>query len=266
MSVSKLKFQFNKEYYSEFVNKLQDLSHISDVIKLKIDGDFILAYSLVASESAVLCLKSYNLSTSKYLIGWDDTQTFDFVISSSSRFCKNLKFFETFDVIKCEIHFKPSYEDREVMHIRAMVISTPAIKGDRLKITLVGSELSRIRDINRSILAARMNPKLTKWSFKLQPDDLTTIKRMSSINSEDRIISINVSDGLVYFSEDGKWDIQVGESSTSNTKVTFAKKYLSNIITESGEIDIKIFETFILVSDKDSTLLLSFETDFNSED
>lgn len=265
MSVSKLKFQFNKEYYSEFVNKLQDLSHISDVIKLKIDSDFILAYSLVASESAVLCLKSYNLETNKYFIGWNSEQTFDFVISSSSKFCKNLKFFESFDVIKAEFHYKPSYEDKDIMHIRALLLTTPAVKGDRLKITLVGSELSRIRDINRSILAARLNPKLTKWLFKLNPDDLATIKRMSNINSDDRIISINVSEGLVYFSEDGKWDIQVGESETKNTKVTFAKKYLSNIVTETGEIDVKIYETFILVSDKDSSLLLSFETDFNSD-
>jgi hypothetical protein len=265
MSVSKLKFEFNKTEYSNFVDKLQDLAHISDVIKLKIDKDFIMAYSLVASDSAVLCLKNYYLKTSKYLNGWKTDSVFDFVISSSAKFCKNLRFFETFDVIKVEIHYKSSYENPDVMHIRAMIVSTPAMKGDRLKMTLVGSELSRIRDINREILSAKLNPRLSKWSFTLQNEDFNTVKRMSSINSDDKILNIVVDSELVYFSDNGKWDIQVATAATQNTKVTFSKKYLSNITSDSSEIDIKIFETFILVSDEESSLLLSFETDFESD-
>jgi hypothetical protein len=129
MSVSKLKFEFNKAEYSNFVDKLQDLAHISDVIKLKIDKDFIMAYSLVASDSAVLCLKNYYLKTSKYLNGWKTDSVFDFVISSSAKFCKNLRFFETFDVIKVEIHYKPSYENPDVMHIRTSPNAERAVAG-----------------------------------------------------------------------------------------------------------------------------------------
>lgn len=266
MSTSKLKIEFKKEYFAEFVSKIQDLSQISDIIKVKFERDHILAYSLVASDVAVLCLKSYILETSKYLTGFKDEHEFDLVISSSSKFVKNLRFFDDFDIIRCEMIYKPSYENPEIMHIRALNLSTPAIKGDRLRITFIGAELSKIRELNRQILEKRMDPKMSKWNFKLVNNDLLSIKKMSNINSDDKVLSILIEKNLVYFTEDGKWNLQIGECSYKDTKIIFNKKYLSNINSEAKEVDFKIFETFILISDSDSRLLLSFETDFTTDD
>lgn len=266
MSSGKVKFQFNKEYFSDFVDKMQDLAQISDVIKLKINKEFILAYSLVANDVAVLCLKSYLLETNQYIKGLNNDLNYDLVVSPSSKFVKNIKFFEDFSVINGEFNFKSSYEDESIMHIRAINISTPASKGDRLKITLIGSELSKIRDLNKNTLDARMNPKLSKWGFVLNQEDLASIKKMCAINSDDKTINIIVDDSIVYFSEEGKWNLQVSDAEFKNVKITFNKKYLSNINTDEKKIDFKIFETFILISDEHSKLLLSFETDFSTED
>ena len=260
-----MNFEFRKENFEDFVSKMQDLSQISDSIKIKFDKEWILAYSLVANDSAVLCLKSYFLETEKYFKDFENDNSFDIVISSSSKFVKNIKFFEDFTKIKVDLVFKPSYEDKNTMHIRAITLSTPAAKGDRLKITVVGAELSKIRDLNKSALEVRMNPKMSKWGFNLDSNDLGSIKKMSNINSEDKTISIQVEKSLVYFNEDGKWNLQVSDCEYKDTKVTFNKKYLSNISLDKKIIEFKIFETFILISDDDSKLLLSFETDFTDD-
>lgn len=266
MPSSKCKIHLKKDTFSDFLSKIHDLSQISDVIKIKFDKDFILAYSLVANDVAVLCLKSYILETSKYFLNFEDDKEYDLVISSSSKFVKNLRFFEDFDIIHAEIIYKPSYENPDIMHVRAMNISTPAEKGDRLKITIVGSELSKIRELNRKILEARMNPKLSKWSFRLSNNDLISIRKMSNINTEDKVISIVIENSLIYFTEEGKWNLQICECKFKDVKLTFNKKYLSNINADCKEVTFEIFETFILISDQDSKLLLSFETDFSTDD
>ena len=54
--------------------------------------------------------------------------------------------------------------------------------------------------------------------------------------------------------------------SSKNQHLIFGKKYLSNINCEETHIKFNVFETFILVRDKDSNLMLSFEQDFDTDD
>lgn len=54
----KLTLSLNLEMFSDFVDKLQDLTNISDTVKLKIDKDYIMAYSMLSNDVAVLCLKN----------------------------------------------------------------------------------------------------------------------------------------------------------------------------------------------------------------
>ena len=46
--------------------KIQDLANINDVVKLKIENDKVLMYSMKANDTAVLALKSYILPTINY--------------------------------------------------------------------------------------------------------------------------------------------------------------------------------------------------------
>ena len=255
---TKLKITAKKDNFSEFVSKLQDLTSISDILKIKIDSKNILMYSMVSNDVAVLALKSYYLNTNDYFEDIKSEEVFDFVIINSSKFVKNLKFFNEESKITIDLISK-KVQDEEIMHVRSALFTN-----GKLKITCVGGELSKIKNINKSILDSRMNIKNSKWGFQISMSDFTNIKKLSSINSEDKILNIIVTNGIVSFVEDQKWELEVDEINKINTKITFNKKYLSNI-NENDIIEFKIFETFLLVKDDVSNLLFSFETDFNDE-
>lgn len=258
----KIKINFSKTFFNDFINKLQDLTSISDVIKLKIDSDNILAYSILSNDVAVLALKNYLLSTNEYITNFNSEYTYDFVITSAAKFIKNLKFFNTDNPIELEMAFKPKVDDQDVMHIRSARFSN-----GKLKISCIGGELSKIRDMNSSILDQRLNPKNKKWSFKISKSDFSDVKKLCNINSDDKIITVLVNNGRVLIFEEYKWELEVDEiSDDKNTKIIFNKKYLSNINDSVDFINFDIFETFILVKDSNSNLMLSFETNFEGPD
>ena len=55
---SKLNIQIKPDKFSDFLDKLVDLAKISDTIKLKIDSENILMYSIVG-DTILLAFKSY---------------------------------------------------------------------------------------------------------------------------------------------------------------------------------------------------------------
>jgi len=253
---------FNSQKFSDFVDKLQDLTNISDIIKLKIDSENILAYSMMANDVAVLSLKNYLLSTSEYITNFSSDKTFDYVIIGSSKFVKNLRFFNPNSQIKLDINYKENSDDDNILHVRSANYSN-----GKLKISCIGGELSKIRDINKSALESRLDIKNSKWGFKILKSDFSDIKKLSNINSEDKIINVIVNNGKVSMVEEYKWDLEIDEiDSDKNVKITFNKKYLSNINDQLDEINFKIFETFILVKDNISNLMMAFETDFSTDD
>jgi len=255
---NKLTLQLNKDKFSDFVTKLQDLTNISDAIKLKIDNDNILAYSMISNDVSVLALKNYLLNTDEYINNFKSESTFDFIITSAAKFVKNLKFFNSELPIKLELIYKSTTDDDEIMHVRSSNFSN-----GKLKISCIGGELSKIRDINKVALDARLNPKNSKWGFKISKSDFQDVKKLSSINSEDKIINVIVENGKVSIMEEYKWELEIDDlQNDKNTKITFNKKYLSNINDGLDNIEFKIFETFILVKDDNSNLMLSFETNF----
>jgi hypothetical protein len=260
MANQKLTLHLNQSNFTDFVSKLQDLTNISDVIKLKIEKDNILAYSLLSNDVSVLALKNYLLKTSDYIDNFDSEDIFDYVIIGASKFVKNLKFFNASNPIKLSITAKHD-DTNDTMHIRAAQFTN-----GKLKIINVGGELSKIRDIGKEALASRLNPKSAKWGFNVSKSDFSDAKKLCSINSEDRILYIDVSDGVVSLMEEGKWELQVDEISTKTARLIFNKKYLSNVNDENDAINFQIFETFILVKDNNSNLMLSFETDFTTDE
>lgn len=258
---SKLSLTFNKSRFVDFITKLKDLTNIEDVIKIKIERENILMYSTLSNDVSVLALKSYLLKTSDYIDNFDSDFTFDYIISSATKVVKNLSFFNTDTVVKLEIIYKELPEDDTVMHVRAGQFSN-----GKLKISCVGAEQFKIRDVNSSVLESRLNPKNAKWSFQISQSDFMDVKKLASINSEDRTMIINVLGGKVVISEPSKWEIEIDEIEKSNTSITFLKKYLSNINADNKVIKFDMFDTFILVKDDNSNLMLSFEQDFTNDE
>lgn len=85
---SKLSLKLNKDRFTDFVAKLQDLTNIEDTIKIKIEKDTTLIYTMLTNEVSVLALKNFTIKTSDYFENFDRDEMFDFVITSATKFVK----------------------------------------------------------------------------------------------------------------------------------------------------------------------------------
>lgn len=259
--MTKISLKLKSANFTDFVNKLQDLSQIDDTIKIKLESEKTLIYSMISNDVSVLALKSYTLNTKDYFENFTKEETVDFIITSSGKFVKNLKFFNTEKQIKLDLVCKPMPENDSLLHVRSAQFSN-----EKLKISCIGGEQYKIRDINLNVLNTRLNPKLSKWNFKISRNDFSDVKKLSSINSEDKTLYINVNSNKVTMSEPSKWELEIDEINHKNEQLIFNKKYLSNINDNNEIIYFTIFESFILIKDDISNLMLSFETDFDTQD
>ena len=81
---SKIKFKINNDKFSDLIEKLDDLTKIEDTIKMKIDSENILIYSMLSSGQTMLAFKNYLLSTKDYLDYGDELEhSFDIIINIS---------------------------------------------------------------------------------------------------------------------------------------------------------------------------------------
>jgi hypothetical protein len=258
----KLSINLNKKYFTDFINKIQDLSNINDVVKLKIENDKVLIYSMKANESAVLALKSYILPTENYFDNFEEEATFDFIIINAPRFIKQLKFFDIESQIKMDIIYKPHQDNADTMLIRSAQFSN-----GKLKISIVAGEDNKIRDLNIDLIEARTDIDNSNFNFQISKYDFNDVKKLSAIDSEDKILTIEIDKGKISAGEAAKWELKLGEIDEEiDSSIIFNKKYLSNINVDTEFIDFYMFDTFILVKDAISNLMLSFEQTFDDDE
>lgn len=258
----KLSFKINSNNFEDLIGKIKDVSNINEVVKLKINKDKILLYSMKANDNAVLALKSFHIPTIDYIENFDEDEMYNFIIVNAPKFIKGLQFFDSKLPIKLDVTIKPHHEDENVMQIRSAQFTN-----GKLKILTVGGEDSKIRDIKADMLDARTDINNSEWNFQIDKQDFQSIKKLSSIDSEEKILFFNVEKGKVLAGEDSKWELYVGDASKEITyKIIFNKKYLSNLNQDLDTIDFHIFETFILIQDINSKIMLSFEQTFGEDD
>ena len=246
--------------FVDFISKLDDLTRIEDTIKLKIDNDNILMYSMMSSGQTMLAFKNYLVNTRDYLEYVDDLEySIDIIIANAKKFVKNLNFIKDSDKITFEISYKESPDDQTIMNGRSL-----QIVGGKLKVNWIAGEHYEMRDINKIALSQRLDLKNRKWNFNINKSEFYDIKKLSSINSE-RIINIEVLNGKVILSERAAWELEIKSiDDERNASLMLNKKFL-NCINEINDIEFSIFETFMLVKDNNSNLMLSFEQSFDDD-
>lgn len=260
---NKLTFTLNPNNFNDFVTKVDDLCRISDTIKLKIDSDSILMYSMMGSENMILAFKNYDLKTEEYFNIKEDLEyTLNIIITSARKFVKNLAFIKQSEKIVVEVTHK--FDDDDSNSDARLV----QIKNGKFKLQIQTGENSEIRDLNKTVLSQRMNLKNKKWSFNVSNSDFNDVKKLSSINSDDsrRILHLNVEDYKVKLSELSLWELEVDEVSENNKHLMFNKSFLSCINDGGKSVEFHVFETFILIKDDISNLMISFEQDFSDND
>jgi hypothetical protein len=256
----KIKLKVNGDKFSEFIGKLSDLTDIGNIVKLKMDRDNILIYSLVG-ETAVLAFKSYLLNTSDYFEFEDFEFTLDYVINDAKKFVKKFGFLNT-SSLELEISFKDAPEDENIKHVRAITANDGI-----LKLAAVGAEQFKIRDMSKDRLAKTLDLNNSKWSFNVHKDSFTQVKKLSAIG-DDKILNINIDDNQVKFSELGNWEMCVStiDGSKKYNNLVFGKKYLKSVNLNDDYVSFNIFETFILIKDNESNFMMSFEQNFQDDD
>ena len=258
--MNKIKFKVKTDKFGDFLKKLEDLTKISPTIKLKIDNDDILIYS-VLGKAAVLAFKNYTFKTSDLFEMKEELEhTFDIVILEGKKFVKNLEFLQSNEKITFEISYKQNHDDDDVMDARAI-----QLVGGKLKINLMAGEHYEIRDMNKTSLLKGLDLKNKKWDFSIKREDYLDIKKLSSINGT-KLLNISVVKGLVKINETSSWELEIDEIEDRNASLILNKKFLNCINDNKEEITFYIFETFMLIKDDESNLMLSFEQDWAEED
>ena len=258
----KLSIKLNKNRFIDFVAKIQDLSNINDIVKLKIEKENLLMYSMKANDTAVLALKSYSIPTSNYFDDFEEEGMFDFIILNAPKFIKGLKFFDIDIQIKLDIIYKPHYENENTMQVRSACFSN-----GKLKISTIGGEDDKIRDLNTELLDTKTDIDNSVWNFQISRQDFNDVKKLCAIDSDDKILTIMIENGRVIAEEMSKWELYIGQIEENvNSKLVFNKKYLSNISNELDLIPFYMFETFVLVKERNSNLMLSYEQSYEEDD
>ena len=254
------KFRIKSEKLPEFISKLEDLTKIADNIKIKIDSENTMMYSILG-KATVLAFKNYNIPTSELFEMKEDLEYgIDIIILNAKKFVKNLNFLKESEKVTIEITHKESQEDEDIMDARALQIA-----GGKLKVNWIGGEHYEIKDMNKGKLDQGLNLKNSRWSFNITKNDFSDIKKLSSINGE-RILQIVVKSGKVTISETSSWEMEIDTIDVErNSSLILNKKFLG-CINDSDDIKLHIFDNFMLVKHEDSNLMLSFEQDFSEED
>lgn len=257
---NKVKFKIKGDKFSDFISKLDDLTKIEDTIKLKIDNDNIMMYSMLGG-NVLLAFKNYLVNTREYLEYGDDLDySIDIIIANAKKFVKNLNFIKDADKVTMEITYKESPDDDTLMNARAV-----QVVGGKLKVNWLAGEHYEMRDINKTVLEQRLNLKNRKWSFSVSKSDFSDVKKLSSINGE-RIINIGITDGKVLFTENAAWEMEIDKlDDDRNANLMLNKRFLGCINESMDNIEFSIFDTFMLIKDEDSNLMLSFEQSFEDD-
>lgn len=255
---NKIKFIIKPEMFKDFIDKLEDLCKIDDTIKVKIDNDNIFMYSMLGT-NVMLAFKNYLINTREYFEYTDDLDfSINLVIVNSKKFVKNLDFIKDSEKITFEISYKESQDDELIMNARSV-----QIVGGKLKVNWISGEHYEVKDINKNVLKQRLDLNNRKWFFKINRQEFNDVKKLSNINS-DRIININITDGRVLLSEKAAWEMEIDSIDIRTSNLMLNKRFL-NCINDSEQIEFSIFETFMLIINDNSNLMLSFEQDFEDD-
>jgi hypothetical protein len=210
--------------------------------------------------NVMLAFKNYLINTREYLDYGDDLDySMDVIIVNAKKFVKNLNFIKESEKITMEITYKESPDDDSIMNARSI-----QVVGGKLKVNWLAGEHFEMRDINKSILKQRLDFKNRKWHFDVSKSEFSDVKKLSSINS-DRIININIIGGKVTLSETAAWELEIDSIDDRNANLMLNKKFLNCINDNVDKVEFNIFETFMLVKDDISNLMLSFEQDFSED-
>jgi hypothetical protein len=241
MSLSQLDF---------FIDKIHDLLSIDDEILLKITNNDILLYSIVGEKMNVNAFKSFIYKTQEVFL-FDNIleKEIRFIITNGSKFENSLKnFIDYNEDIKCEFFMN---DDTYADNFR--------LKNSKLKLGISGGDL---RAMNTSIDIEKINKTINKdnidFKFSLDKNSYSKIKKIMAIDNENDILILNIINNSLEIGENN-WNLKICDIEHNDLNITFPKKYFKSITFTEEEIDVYVFDTFLLIDNQNTNLLIALE-------
>ena len=244
------KFSMTLDQLTFFLEKVHDLLTIDDEILLKINTDNTLLYSIVGEKKNVNAFKSFIFKTNE-IFSFIDTppKEIRFIIMNGPKFESILKNYMDFkETIDCELFMNDdTYADNF------------KLKNSFLKLSINGGD---VRGMNTTIDIDKINKTLNKdnidFKFILDKESYTKIKKIASIDNENDILTLSIVDNKLTIGEN-QWDLKICEIVHDDLSITFPKKYFKSITFTENEINVYVFDTFLLIDNQNTTLLIALE-------
>ena len=244
------KFSMSLTQMTFFLDKIHDLLSIDNEVLLKISNNNILLYSIVGEKLNVNAFKSFVFKTEEvFSFDTELTQEIRFIITNGSKFEGSLKnYLDYNEEIKCEFFMNDdTYADNF------------KFKNSKLRLSVNGGDS---RGMNCNIDIEKINKTLNKdnidFKFVMDKSSYAKIKKISAIDNENDILTLNINDNALTIGENG-WDLELCKIDHEDLSITFPKKYFKSITFTEDEITIFVFDTFILIDNKNTNLLIALE-------
>lgn len=250
MEIQSYKLSMTLDQLKFFAEKIHDLLAIDDEILLKIDKENILLYSIVGEKMSVNAFKSFIYKTEEvFTFETELDKEIRYIITNGKKFESSLKnFYDYGEDLKCELYMNDdTYADNF------------KFKSSKLKLSFNGGDL---RAINTSIDIEKINKTIDKnnidFKFALDLNSFTKIKKIMAIDLDNDILTLNIIDNVLKIGENN-WDLKICDVEHDDLSITFPKKYFKSITFTEETIDVFVFDTFILIDNQNTNLLIALE-------
>jgi len=244
------KFLMTLTQLNYFLDKIKDLLSIDNEILIKINKDKTLLYSIVGEKMNVNAFKSFIFDTNEVFSFNDEIEgEIRFIITQGKKFESTLKNYLDYEEdLLCEFFMN---DDTYADNLK--------LKNKTLRLSIGGGD---VRGMNTTIDIEKINSTINKdnidFKFSLDSASFDKIKKISAIDNENDILTLNVYENKLTIGENS-WDIKICDIEHEDLMITFPKKYFKSITFTDDTNDVFVFDTFLLIDNLNTNLLIALE-------
>lgn len=249
--VNSYKFSMSVEQLTFLLEKVHDLITIDDEVLIKVSETTLLMYALVGEKTSVNAFKSFIFKTDEvFNFETQIENEIKFIISNGSKFENTLKNFLDFnETIECEFFMSDDvYSDNL------------KLKNSKLKLSIIGGHpLGLNTNIDVEKIKTTMNKDNIDFKFTIDKNSYAKIKKIMSIDNENDILTLTIEEKSLLIGEGINWNLKICDIDHDDLSITFPKKYFKSINFTEENINIYVFDTFLLIDNQNTNLLVALE-------
>lgn len=245
-----LTLNLNVDKFNLFISYIKELSLLDSTIVINIDNDDFILYSFIGKD--INDIHSFKIILDKNVKFFNKIidDKIVFIVKDGKKFVKNLQNFVDYDN---DIKLKISYNKEDC------ISNYINISNDKLKLKEISGDPFVIsKTITKKDIDFLLNKDNSSLNFKINNIDFKKIKNMSNIEITNDILNINIVKNELFIGEN-KWQLKIIDIDYKDLSISFPKKYFKNLNIKE-DIDVHIFDNYILLSDNSFYLMIVLET------